>query len=107
SPHLKSLRHLHLHGSSMGDDGCAALVLSGLLSRLTTLDLEHGCVTGVGAGILANAPDTRRLRRLSLNHKQLTNTGCALFRELGIAEFSCDRQEDVGSEEYLWTGDME
>src|SRR5262249_16702462 len=39
SPHLGSLRHLHLHVSSMGDAGCEEVVRSEILRRLETLDL--------------------------------------------------------------------
>ena len=39
SQELRSLEHLHLHASSMGDRGCEELLRSGVLARLKTLDL--------------------------------------------------------------------
>ena len=107
SPHLSSLKHLHVYASSMGDEGCAEIVRSGILRRLETLDLEHGCVTDAGARILANTPDIRHLHTLSLEHNQLSDDGVTLLQGLGIPEVRLGRQLAVGDDEYLMTGDME
>ena len=45
---LPSLRTLALHRSDMGDAGCREVADSGVLARLTTLDLTLGCVTDEG-----------------------------------------------------------
>ncbi len=106
SPHFPALRYLHLHGSDLGDAGCRDLVESGILKRLKVLDLRFGCIGDEGARILAGCPDTRRLERLSLANNELTPAGCELLEGLGI-EVRVDSQHEPGSDEYLWSGDME
>jgi uncharacterized protein (TIGR02996 family) len=106
SPHLPALTHLHLHGSDLGDGGCRDIVQSGILSRLKVLDLAHGCITDEGARTLAACPDLRRLELLSLEHNELTNAGREVLGSLGIA-VRCGPQNEPGSDEYLWSGDME
>jgi uncharacterized protein (TIGR02996 family) len=106
SPHLTALKELHLRASDLGDEGCAEIVCSGILKRLDVLDLRFGRVTDAGARTLAACPDVRRLRRLNLEDNQLTDAGQALLRGLGI-DIRCDHQFEVGSEEYLYSGDME
>jgi hypothetical protein len=106
SPHLGALKELHLHGSDLGDEGCAEIVRSGILKRLEVLDLRHGSITDAGARVLAECPDVRRLRLLSLENNELTDAGRALLRGQGI-EVCCERQNQVGSDEYLYSGDAE
>jgi hypothetical protein len=106
SPHLTSLKELHLRASDLGDEGCADIVRSGILKRLEVLDLRFGRVTDAGARTLAECPDVRRLRRLNLEDNQLTDAGQELLRGLGI-DVRCEQQFDVGSDEYLYSGDME
>jgi uncharacterized protein (TIGR02996 family) len=106
SPHLTSLKELHLRASDLGDEGCAEIVRSGILKRLEVLDLRFGRVTDAGAKVLAECPDVRRLRRLNLEDNQLTDAGRALLGGLGI-DVRCDHQFEVGSDEYLYSGDME
>ncbi len=106
SPHLTALKNLHLHGSDLGDEGCQEIVRSGILKRLEVLDLRHGRVSDAGARALAECPDVRRLRHLSLENNELTDAGRALLNGLGI-DVRCERQNEVGSEEYLYSGDME
>ncbi len=59
----------------MGDAGCEAIVGSGILSRLKVLDLNHGCVTDVGARILASCPEIRALERLCLRRNAMSTRG--------------------------------
>jgi hypothetical protein len=106
SPHLPSLKELHLRASDLGNEGCAEIVRSGILKRLEVLDLRFGRVTDAGARALAECPDVRRLRRLSLENNQLTEAGQGLLRGLGI-DMRCEHQFEVGSDEYLYSGDME
>jgi uncharacterized protein (TIGR02996 family) len=106
SPHLTSLKELHLRASDLGDEGGAEIVRSGILKRLEVLDLRFGRVTDVGARTLAECPDVRRLRRLVLEDNQLTDAGRSLLWGLGI-DVRCDNQSPVGSEDYLYSGDME
>jgi uncharacterized protein (TIGR02996 family) len=103
---LPALKHLHIHGSDLGDEGCVDLVASDILRRLETLDLRFGCITDAGAHTLASCPDIRRLKYLSLGSNQLTEEGIALLQGLGI-DVRVDGQEEVGSNTYLYTGDME
>jgi uncharacterized protein (TIGR02996 family) len=106
SPHLPSLTHLHLHASDLGDAGCADIVRSGILRRLKVLDLRHGCIQDEGARTLASCPDLKRLELLSLADNELTEEGQAVLSGLGIP-VRCEGQHEPGSDEYLWSGDME
>jgi uncharacterized protein (TIGR02996 family) len=106
SAHLPALRHLHLHGSDLGDLGCRDIVASGILKRLKVLDLSHGCVTDAGARTLAACPDVRRLDLLALDGNELTEEGQQLLQGLGIP-VTCAGQHEPGEEMYLYSGDME
>jgi uncharacterized protein (TIGR02996 family) len=107
SPHLTRLKHLHLHASSMGDEGIEELVESGLLERLETLDLRFGRVTDAGVDTLLDSPHIHNLQYLSLDNNQLTEEGVSLLSELDIPVVRCDNQHEEGDEEYLYSGDME
>jgi uncharacterized protein (TIGR02996 family) len=106
SPHFPALRHLHLHASDLGDEGCWDIVESGILKRLKVLDLRFGRIGDEGARILADCPDTRRLEHLSLEDNELTMTGRNLLHGLGI-DVRMNAQYEPGSDQYLWSGDME
>jgi hypothetical protein len=106
SKHLTSLTHLHLHASDLEDAGCQDIVTSGVLKRLKVLDLRHGCIHDEGARTLAACPDVRRLALLSLEDNELTEEGRAVLGGLGI-EVRCGHQYQPGSNEYLFSGDME
>jgi uncharacterized protein (TIGR02996 family) len=106
SPHLTSLRHLHLHASGLGNEGCEEIVRSGLLKRLKVLDLRHGCVQDEGALTLAACPDIKNLEFLCLADNELTPVGQAALKRLGIP-VECDTQNEPGSDAYLYSGDME
>lgn len=93
SPHLRSLTHLHLHCSDLGDVGCTEIATSGILKRLKVLDLRSGEITDTGARILADSPDLPRLELLDIDRNALTQTGIdALRRVLGSA-FRGDNQQ--------------
>lgn len=104
SPYLRSLTHLHLHCSDLGDVGCTEIVTSGILKRLKVLDLRYGQITDTGARILADSPDLKRLELLDLGRNALTQAGLdALHRALGPA-FRGDNQqteEELGQRRYL------
>jgi uncharacterized protein (TIGR02996 family) len=106
SPYLTSLRNLHLHASDLGDVGCEEIVNSGILKRLRILDLNHGRITDAGARVLAECPDVRNLELLGLNNNQLGDDSEDFLPALGIKVRDAEQQE-VGSDEYLWTGDVE
>jgi hypothetical protein len=106
SPHLPARTRLHLQASDLGNAGCADIVRSGILKRLKVLDLRHGCVRDAGARVLAECPDVRRLELLSLEDNELTGVGRALLQGLGI-NVRCQSQHQQGSDEYLYSGDME
>ncbi|MFO0844052.1 MAG: TIGR02996 domain-containing protein [Gemmataceae bacterium] len=107
SPHLGHLKHLHLHASSMGDEGIEELVESGLLERLETLDLRFGRVTDAGVNTLLDSPHVHHLEYLSLDDNQLSDEGVALLRDLDLPVVRCDNQHEEGDEDYLYSGDME
>jgi hypothetical protein len=110
SPCLRSLTHLQIRRSDLGDVGCTEIVTSGILKRLQTLDLGHGEVTDVGARILADCPDLCRLRYLAIDRNGLTQTGInALRRVLGDKLRAGDQQtvEELTQRRYLNEGDWE
>jgi uncharacterized protein (TIGR02996 family) len=110
SPHLRSLTHLQLRSSDLGDEGCEEIVRSGILKRLKTLDLMYGRISDRGAEILAGCSDLRNLELLDVSGNRLTEAGIAALRR------ACNRKAlrsadqygpDSEETEYLWQGDME
>ncbi len=86
SPHLRSLTHLHLQRSDLGDVGCTEIVTSGILKRLKVLDLRNGEIGDSGARTLADCPDLRNLELLDVGCNALSQTGMDdLSRILGPA----------------------
>jgi uncharacterized protein (TIGR02996 family) len=106
SPNLPSLVHLHLHACDLGDEGCEDIVRSGILKRLKTLDLRHGRISDAGAKILAACPDILHLEKLVLEDNELTEAGRLVLLGIGI-DVEYERQYEVNSNEYLYSGDME
>jgi hypothetical protein len=106
SPHFPALRELRLRASDLGDEGVRAIVESGILKRLKVLDLRHGCVTDEGARALAGCPDVRGLELLDLAYNQIGEEGLALLGGLGVA-VKLGYQHGVGSDDYLFSGDVE
>ena len=84
SPHLKSLSHLQLRLSDMGDEGARVIVGSGILNRLATLDLRDGAITDAGAKVFADCAATKNLRRLDLSRNHVTPAGLAVLRAAGV-----------------------
>jgi uncharacterized protein (TIGR02996 family) len=110
SSHLRSLTHLQLRCSNLGDVGCTEIVTAGILRRLKSLDLCHGEITDVGARILADCPDLRHLELLDIARNGLTQTGIdALRRVLGSALRADDQQssDELEQQQYLAEGDRE
>jgi hypothetical protein len=106
SPHLPALKHLHLHASSMGDEGCEELVESGILERLETLDLRFGRITDAGVETLLGSPHIGGLEYLSLANNRISDEGVARLQDLDIPTVRCDGQHEY-DDEYLSSGDME
>jgi uncharacterized protein (TIGR02996 family) len=105
SRHLRSLTHLQLHFSDLGDVGCTEVVTSGILKRLKVLDMRHGEITDTGARILADCPDLQRLELLDIERNALTQTGIdALQRVLGPALRGDNQQtaEELARRQYLY-----
>jgi uncharacterized protein (TIGR02996 family) len=113
SPELRSLTHLRLRLSDMGDKGVKTIIDSGILKRLKELDLQHGCVTDRGAQLLAACPDVKTLQRLDLTDNALTAEGIAALRDTGVnlvadVANQWSRFGGVGAyDEYLFAGDIE
>jgi uncharacterized protein (TIGR02996 family) len=109
SPHLRSLTHLQLRLSDMGDEGCEEIVRSGILKRLKTLDLMHGRISDHGAEILAGCPDLRNLELLEVSYNSLTKASIATLQMAGVAKVIEGTQYGPESDEmeYLWQGDIE
>lgn len=109
SPHLRSLTHLQLHRSDLGDVGCTEIVTSGILKRLKVLDLRHGEITDAGASILADCPDLQRLEMLDIERNALTQIGIdALRRVLGPALRGDNQQTEaeLAQRQYLYEEDL-
>jgi uncharacterized protein (TIGR02996 family) len=109
SPHLKSLTHLRVHCSDLGDEGCREIVKSGILKRLKVLDLRHGGITDEGARTLAACPDLKNLELLDVMANGLTRKGIDALKVTGV-RLRADKQlkeAELGRGEYLWEGDCE
>ncbi len=109
SPHLKSLTHLRVHVSNIGDPGCKEIVASGILRRLKVLDMRHGCITNEGARTLAACPDLKNLEMLDVSRNALTRQGVNALKAVGIP-VRAEAQQDQGDLEmrrYLYEGDYE
>jgi uncharacterized protein (TIGR02996 family) len=109
SPYLKSLTHLQLRLSDMGDEGVREIVASGILKRLKWLDLRHGAITDAGARLFAECPDTRKLERLDLSRNAVSAAGLNLLRKAKVNAVANRplTQEELESREYLREGDFE
>jgi uncharacterized protein (TIGR02996 family) len=112
SRHLKSLTHLRLRLTDIGDNGCQEIVSSGILKRLKMLDLRHGCISDQGARLLAGCPDLRNLGLLDLSRNELTEAGIAALTATGVSlrtefQHGPTQDEDLLDREYLREGDYE
>jgi uncharacterized protein (TIGR02996 family) len=104
SPHLRSLSHLQIHRSDLGNVGCTEIVTSGILKRLKVLDLRYGEIDDSGARTLADCFDLRNLELLDLGRNALTQTGIdVLSRVLGSAVRADNQQteEELSRHSYL------
>jgi uncharacterized protein (TIGR02996 family) len=109
SKHLRSLTHLQLRLSDMGDAGVSEIVASGILKRLKVLDLRHGAITDDGARLFAGCPDTRQLEWLDLSRNAVTAAGLALLQRAGVnADASRPlTPQELADRQYLHEGDFE
>lgn len=64
--HLPALVALHLHMNFIGDDGTAALALSGNMPALQMLDLSENDITDAGADVFVRNHSLPALRQLNL-----------------------------------------
>ena len=108
SPYLRRLEHLQLNCCNAGDQGIDLLVRSGLIHRLKSLDLRHGCVTDAGALTLVKALDgtPHALQVLKLGDNAISGDGVAALRRLKLTLDAPD-QHDPGDDTYLTQGDSE
>jgi hypothetical protein len=107
SPHLTSLTHLRLRLSTLGDDGCRAIVDSGILRRLRVLDLNHGSITEAGARVLAACPDLRHLERLDVSENSISAAGVAALQATGVKVQAEPQYAANSGDGWLQDGDME
>jgi uncharacterized protein (TIGR02996 family) len=107
SRHLRSLTHLCLRLTEVGDAGCREIVKSGILKRLTTLDLNLGSITDEGARILAGCRDLKHLKLLDLGRNQMTEEGIALLEATGVPLRAHDQHDDDEEDEWFCIGDIE
>jgi uncharacterized protein (TIGR02996 family) len=106
SRHLKSLTHLRLRLTEVGDEGCAEIVRSGILKRLKVLDLNLGSITDKGARQLARCPDLRHLDLLDLGRNALSADGVAALQATGV-RLRADDQHGDDEREWFCIGDIE
>jgi hypothetical protein len=74
------------------------------------LDVQGGCITDVGAGLLAASPDLKHLEFLNLSRNALTGSGTAALRKTGVkVNVSAQHgvQADDDEDGYLFEGDIE
>jgi uncharacterized protein (TIGR02996 family) len=109
SPNLRSLTHLALHQSDLGDQGCEEIVASGILKRLKVLDLWSGRITDAGAQALADCLDLSCLEFLNIAQNALTEAGVTALLVTGVnAEVDPQRTgEQIANREHLHEGEME
>ncbi len=108
---LTSLENLSLYCTTVGDEGIDELLKSGLLARLTTLDLSNGCITDSGAEQLLNAALTK-LNSMGLNSNYISP---GMVKKLKAAygsvqsshQYTGNPRDDDDFPEYLYMGDME
>jgi hypothetical protein len=93
----------------VGDEGVREVVGSGILKRLTWLDLRHGCVTDDGARAFAACPDARNLEQLDLSRNAVTPAGLAALRAAGVNAVANSplTEQELADELYLREGDFE
>lgn len=114
SPHLTSLQHLRLMLTDFGNSGAEEIVASGILKRVSVLNLSYGCIRDEGARLLAACPDLKCLKFLNLTMNALTTDGAAALNATGVP-LKADQQHNEypghtnypGWIEYLSYGDME
>jgi uncharacterized protein (TIGR02996 family) len=113
SPHLRSLTHLQLRLSDLGDEGCEEIVKSGILKRLRTLDIRGGRVAEAGARLLVACPDLCRLEHLDVTNNMISVEGIDALLASGLRPSSLEAGEQFDPDnadderEYLWYGDCE
>ena len=109
SPHLKSLTHLQLRLSDMGNDGVREIISSGILKRLKWLDLRHGCITDDGARLFAACSDARNLERLDLSRNAVSSAGLKALQKAGVKAVANKplTERELADNEYLHEGDFE
>jgi uncharacterized protein (TIGR02996 family) len=111
SPHLRSLTDLSVNVHDIGDAGVTALIESGLLRRLQTLDLWSGNISDVGARALAASGQLAGLKHLCLTENYLSDEGIALLRATGVPLDASGMYDPARlhepEREHLWNGDME
>ena len=90
--------------ASGGND--RAIIDSGILRRLETLDIGYGNMTDEGARLLAACPDLTRLKELDVSHNELTAQGVAALRAAGVRVID-DGQHAPGEDDYLFEVDVE
>jgi uncharacterized protein (TIGR02996 family) len=106
SPHLSSLTDLQVHMTTFGNEGCRAIVESGILRRLKRLDIGHGNMTDDGARLLAECPDLKHPKELVVSRNALTTEGIDILKQSGIRVIA-DDQHELDDEEYLYEVDFE
>jgi uncharacterized protein (TIGR02996 family) len=109
SPHLKSLANLALYLTDIDDRCMTALVESGLLRLLRVLDLWNGRVGDEGAHTLARCPDLRRLEKLRMSVRYMTNAGIEALKASGanVEIIGPSPYDPAGELRHLWEGDCE
>jgi uncharacterized protein (TIGR02996 family) len=109
SKHLKSLTHLQLRLSDVGDEGVREIVSSGILNRLKWLDLRHGCITDEGARLFAACPDAKNLEHLDLSRNAVSAAGLGVLRKAGVKAVANNplTERELAEQQYLREGDFE
>jgi uncharacterized protein (TIGR02996 family) len=109
SKHLKSLIHLQLRLSDMGDEGVREIVSSGILKRLKWLDLRHGCITDEGARLFAACPDAKNLKQLDLSRNAVSSVGLDALGKAGVNAVANNplTRRELAEWRYLREGDFE
>jgi uncharacterized protein (TIGR02996 family) len=106
SSHLPSLTHLQVRMTLFGNQGCGAIVESGILRKLKVLDIGYGNMTDEGARLLAGSSDLKHLDLLDVSRNALSWRGVEELQATGIRVVA-DNQHAVDEQDYLYEVDFE
>jgi len=111
-PALVRLRHLEIHGSSIGDRGALALANSPHVANLTSLEMSMSSVDDTGLSAVSNSPYLVNLRGLLLYMNPISNWGAESLanskklRKLAVINLELNQVDDRGGRAFAKTKEL-